>query len=101
MQPAEWLFASVFAYRSVSDLTAWCPNAIGVVQVVRELHVIDWNDVQSAKVPYRSISDYVASSTKSRSVHHGISSDDTFHQRTQGLSIRYGCLVSAAALWVV
>lgn len=64
------------------------PKLLFVVQVVRELHVIDWDDVKVAKVPYRSIRDYVASSMKPRSVHHGISGDDTFHRRTQGLAIR-------------
>lgn len=59
-----------------------------MVQVVRELHVIDWRDVEFAKVPYRGISDYVASSKKPRSVLHGISSDDTFHRRTQALTVR-------------
>ena len=52
-----------------------------VVQVVRELHVVDWYDAEVERVPYRSINNYVVSSTKPRSVHHGIVGDDVFHSR--------------------
>jgi len=53
------------------------------LQVVRELHVIDWSDAEVVKVPYRSIRDYIASSTKPCAVHRGISSDDLFDQKVQ------------------
>ncbi|KAL0047438.1 hypothetical protein WJX82_003437 [Trebouxia sp. C0006] len=52
-------------------------------KVVRELHVIDWSDAEVVKVPYRSIRDYIASSTKPCAVHRGISSDDLFDQKVQ------------------
>ncbi len=49
--------------------------------MVRELHVVNWSDAEVERVPYRSINDYVVSSTKPRSVHRGIVGDDVFHSK--------------------
>lgn len=47
--------------------------------------VVDWSDVGVAPVPYRSISDYIDSSTKPRSDHHGIFSDRVFDDKLQAV----------------
>lgn len=43
--------------------------------------MVDWSDAEVERVPYRSINDYVVSSTKPRSVHRGIVGDDVFHSK--------------------
>ena len=53
-----------------------------MVQLVRELHVVNWSDAEVEPVPYRSITDYVMSSAKPRVAHHGLVGDDVFHSRT-------------------
>ena len=63
--------------------------------MVRELHVINWSDAEVEPVPYRSITDYVVSSTKPRFVHHGIVGDDVFHSRQ--VAARYDIHLLAAS----
>ena len=55
------------------------------LQIVKELHVVDWSDAGTAPVPYRSISDYIASSMKPRADHHGIFSDRIFDDKLQAV----------------
>lgn len=50
-----------------------------VLQVLVELHMIDWNAVDTPKVPYRRIEDYVASMNKPKADQHGIVHDTQFN----------------------
>lgn len=73
-------FGKVYDRHSLKIDKSMC-SPISIVQVVRELHVINWSDAEVERVPYRSITDYVVSSTKPRSCHHGIFGDDVLHSR--------------------
>ena len=73
-------FGKVYDRHSLKIDKSMC-GPISIVQVVRELHVINWSDAEVERVPYRSITDYVVSSTKPRSCHHGIFGDDVLRSR--------------------
>ena len=51
------------------------------MQVLKELHVLDWNACDAQKVPYRRIEDYVASMSKPKADQHGIVNDSQFDQK--------------------
>lgn len=60
--------------------------------------MVDWSDAEVERVPYRSINDYVVSTTKSRSVHHGIVGDDVFHSKM--VAARYAtCGFAKQSAW--
>ena len=48
------------------------------LQVLVELHTLDWNGIDTPKVPYRRIEDYVASMKKPKADQHGIVHDTQF-----------------------
>jgi len=50
-------------------------------QVLKELHVVDWSDCDTEKVPYRRIEDYVASMTKPKADQHGLVHDLEFDKK--------------------
>ncbi len=64
------------------------------MQVVKELQVVDWSDAKVSPVPYRSISDYIASSSKPRSDHHGIFSDQIFDDKLKAVRFDFSFIAS-------
>lgn len=51
------------------------------LKVLKELHVVDWSDCDTEKVPYRRIEDYVASMTKPKADQHGLVHDLEFDKK--------------------